>query len=459
MTTGGADGRPKNARGDFVGGLPVVPAQGGTSGPVHTAARSPSRREFFSRLGVAATLLNCGPAGAEPAPAGKRPPKRIAAVVTHYIRNSHADVLASRMVQTDTLDGAGERPDLELVSLFMDQCPPDDIGRQLSREHGFRLCGTVAEALTLGGRELAVDGVLLIGEHGRYPLSPTGQTIYPRRRFFEEIAGVFRASGRSVPVFNDKHLAWNWPDAKWMYDESRKLGFALMAGSSIPVTWRRPPVEATLGARIRQAVGLSYGPLEGYGYHALEGLQCIVERRRGGETGVAAVQLIEGPAVWEQRAGGRFSERLLEAALGRRESVNRSRGPFAEAVPGPAGFFIEYRDGLEAVIIHDRRDVHHEWIVAWDEAGRDPAPATLFWTQETRPFGHFGFLMQAIEEMFHTGKPTWPVERTLLTTGVLAAAFESRMQGGARIETPHLAIAYEPTFTWTPRPPANPSSS
>lgn len=411
-----------------------------------------SRREFLGRLGVAAALLDGIGAAAQPAAAASRPRKKIAAVVTHYTRNSHADVLASRLVQTDTLDGRGKRPDLELVSLFMDQCPEGDIGRELAREHGFRLCGTVAEAVTLGGRALAVDGVLLIGEHGTYPLSPTGQTMYPRRRFFEEVVGVFRDSGRAVPVFNDKHLAWNWSDAKWMYDASRELGFAMMAGSSIPVTWRRPAVEATLGARIRGAVGLSYGPLEGYGHHALEGLQCIVERRHGGETGVAAVQLIEGPAVWQERARGRFSDRLFEAALGCREQAHRLRQKdFAEAVPGPAAFFIEYRDGLEAVIIHDRRDVHHEWIVAWDEAGRDPAPATLFWTQEQRPFRHFGFLLQALEEMFHTGRPTWPVERTLLTTGVLAALFESRMQGGRRVETPHLAIDYEPTFTWTQR--------
>lgn len=421
---------------------------------VHSSGPPASRREFLSRLGVAAAVLDGGVAGAAFASAATRPRKKIAAIVTHYTRNSHADVFASRIFQTDTLDGKGRRPDLELASVFMDQCPENDIGRGLAREHGFRLCGTVAEAVTLGGREPAVDGVLLVGEHGDYPSSPTGQTMYPRRRFFEEVVAVFRRSGRSVPVFNDKHLSWNWADAKWMYDASRELGFAMMAGSSIPVTWRRPPVEVKAGADIREAFGLSYGPLEGYGHHALEGLQCIVERRRGGETGVAAVQLIEGPEVWEERARGRFSERLFEAALGCRENADRLRKPFEEAVPGPAAFFIEYRDGLEAVIIHDRRDVHHEWIVAWDEAGRDPAPATLFWTQETRPFGHFGFLMEAIEEMFHTGKATWPVERTLLTTGVLAALFESRMQGGRRIETPHLAIAYEPTCTWTPRPPA-----
>ena len=39
---------------------------------------------------------------------------------------------------------------------------------------------TIAEALTLGGGKLAVDGVVLVGEHGNYPKNEKGQTKYPR---------------------------------------------------------------------------------------------------------------------------------------------------------------------------------------------------------------------------------------------------------------------------------------
>ena len=215
-----------------------------------------SRRAFGGGL-----LLSAGAFAAD------APPKRVAAIVTVYHHNSHADVIVSRILQSHTLDGKGTWPPgagwpkLKLVSLYIDQEHEKDIGKGLAAEHGVPLVKSIAEALTLGGKSLAVDGVLLIGEHGKYPLSETGQIMYPRRRFFEETAAIFRQTGRSVPVFSDKHLSWNWADAKWMYDTSRELNFPLMAGSSLPGLWRRPALEMQLGARATEAVVLSYGPL------------------------------------------------------------------------------------------------------------------------------------------------------------------------------------------------------
>ena len=84
---------------------------------------------------------------------------------------------------------------------------------------------------------------------------------------------VFKDSGRSVPVFNDKHLSWNWEWAKEMYDTSRSMGFPLMAGSSLPVTWRRPELELPLETAIDEALVAAHGPLDSYGFHALETLQ------------------------------------------------------------------------------------------------------------------------------------------------------------------------------------------
>ena len=393
-------------------------------------------------------------AGAGWSRAATVPPKRVAAVVTEYIHNSHADVIAGRLLHSHSMDGQGSWPpghgwpNLKLVSLYVDQQHPQDTSAKLAQEHGFLLAGSIAQALTLGGQSLAVDGVLLIGEHGKYPFSDTGQTLYPRRRFFEETMAVFRQSGRSVPVFSDKHLAWNWADAKWMYDTARELGVPFMAGSSVPGGWRHPAVEMKLGAPATEVVGLSYGPLEGYGFHGLEALQCLAERRKGGETGVASVQFMQGPEVWDELRQGRFSREVFQAAVNARENKKRFKKPFQEQVSSPAAFFIEYCDGFRSVMLHDGKDGHNEWIVAWGEQGRKDYPATAFWTQEARPLGHFGFLVQGIEQMIHSGKPTWPVERTLLTTGILAAAFQSRQQGGRRLATPHLAIRYEPTFTW-----------
>ena len=415
-----------------------------------------TRRQFLGQLG-ALPLVNAASAQGQGMPSE---PKRVAAVVTHYTHNSHADVIVSRLLQGYNLDFQPPNPHLRLVSLYTDQVPADDMSRKLSRDYGFPIYPTIAETLTLGGSELAVDGVLLIGEHGDYPLSDTGQIMYPRRRFFEETTDVFQRVGKSVPVFSDKFLSWKWEDARWMVDTAHRLKFPFMAGSSIPGTWRHPALEMRLGAHAKEAVGLGFGGLEAYGYHGLEAMQSIVERRHGGETGVKAVQLVVGKAVWEAGVQGRFDMALFEAAAKAREATGRFRGDLKDALQ-PAAFFIEYRDGFKSVLIHDTGGANNEWVTAWSEAGRKAPLATHHYTQEARPYGHFGFLVQGIEKMMFTGKPTWPVERTLLVTGILDAAFQSRQQGGTRLETPHLAIRYKPTFTWkepTPPVPDRPSA-
>ncbi|MBM3876539.1 MAG: hypothetical protein FJ386_07455 [Verrucomicrobia bacterium] len=410
-----------------------------------------TRRHFIGQLtatGAAALTARAFAADA--------PTKRIAAIVTHYTHNSHADVIVSRLLQGWNLDKQPPFPRLRLVSLFVDQVPPNDMSRALAAEHGFKIFPTIAEALTLGGKDLAVDGVLLIGEHGTYPRSDTDQIMYPRRRFFEETATVFRRTGKSVPVFTDKHLAWNWEDAKWMYDTARELKVPFMAGSSVPGTWRRPALEMKLGARAKEAIELSYGPQEGYSYHGLEAMQAIVERRRGGESGVRSVQFVAGDEVWKAGASGRFDLSLLDAAANAREAKGRFKGEFKDALK-PTAYFIEHLDGFKSLLLHDTGSANSEWVTAWSEEGRKEHQATVHYTQEARPFAHFTLLTQGIERMIFSGKPTWPVERTLLVTGVLAAAFQSRKQGGVRLDTPHLAISYKPTFEWKALPPPPPN--
>ena len=151
------------------------------------------------------------------------PHKRIAAIVTVYTHNSHADVIVSRLLQTDTLDGKGNDSPLKLVSLYTDQRPAGDMSRLLAASDRFRISDSIEDAITLGTGKLAVDGVLLIAEHGQYPKSPTGNTQYPKRRFWDETIQVFKASGRVVPVFIDKHLSDNWADAKAIYDTARDM--------------------------------------------------------------------------------------------------------------------------------------------------------------------------------------------------------------------------------------------
>lgn len=379
-------------------------------------------------------------------------PKSVAAIVTTYHHNSHADVIVSRLLEGYTLNGQGERPNLKLVSLYTDQVPANDKSRKLAADYGFKIYDSVADALTLGSDKLAVDGVLLVAEHGDYPKSPTGQTVYPKRRLFNEIATVFRASGRAVPVFCDKHLADNWQDAKWLYDTAKELGAPLMAGSSLPVLWRYPPADVERGAKLKEIVGVSYHTLDAYGFHGLEMLQSLAERRDGGETGIRTVTCLEGKAVWDA-AGRLYDTALLDAAMGRLRDRRGAGKPLAEIVPEPVLFHIEYADGLKTNLLTLNGAVA-EWSVAWRYAD-DRVDSTLFWTQEARPVMHFTYLVKGIDAMIHSNHPTWPVERTLLTSGTLDALLTSKLRGGERLDTPQLLIHYQTDWNWQqpPEPP------
>jgi hypothetical protein len=384
---------------------------------------------------------------------GQRP--RVAALVTSYYLNSHADVLVSRLVQTHTLDGQGEKPGMDLVALYMDQVSDRDLGLAMMKEHGVPVYATIGQALTLGSGRLAVDGVLLIAEHGQYPRSETGQIMYPKRRFFDETIAVFRDSGEVVPLFCDKHLADTWEDARFMVDTARRMGFPMMAGSSLPALWRRPAADIGPGERVDQMVAVSYHTLDAYGFHALEMVQCLVEHRAGGESGIRAVQTRTGEDVWRAGEQGVYDPALLEAALEalpRRLWGNRT---IREAVREPVLFSIEHADGLR-VHVFTLNGAVGEWAVAWRPDGQDTPLATYFETQEARPFMHFAYQLKGIEQMMQTGRPTWPVERTLLTSGTLDFLLRSKLRGGERIETPELMIPYRTNWRWESPPPPPP---
>ena len=365
--------------------------------------------------------------------------KKIAAIATAYYPFSHADVIISKFLKGFPADGELLAPDVDIVSMYMDQRSERDVGEQLAREHGVEIYFSIPSALCLGGSELAVDGVLIIGEHGDYAWNEKEQHLYPRRYFFEQVCGVFAASGRSVPVFTDKHLSWSWQQAKWMVDRARELNVPIMAGSSLPVTYRKPWLEHPPETPIADALSVAYGGLDSYGFHVLETLQCMVERRRGGETGIVAVQCLEGPAVWDARDRGRWSGALAEAALENVEAVGT--GDLEERCAEPAVFLIEYADGLKAATLmaNGFKGGMQGWGYAAMVAGKQQACEFYL---HGDPHPHFSYLSLNIQKMFLTGRPQYPVERTLLVSGVLEALLDSRYRGHVRLETPHLGVAY-----------------
>ena len=136
---------------------------------------------------IRGSLLLAGLLAASAATAEEKVPK-IALVTTVWYQNSHADVIAGRLLDGYTLDGKGEFPKLKLVSAYVDQFSPrGDKSRDFAKKHSFTIYDSIEKALTLGGDKLAVDGVLMVAEHGEYPESEFGSIQHPKRRFFGEI--------------------------------------------------------------------------------------------------------------------------------------------------------------------------------------------------------------------------------------------------------------------------------
>ena len=380
---------------------------------------------------------------------------RIAVIATIYRYLSHAQHFADRFLVGYPTEGRWHRPGMKIVSLYVDQKPEGDQSIDRAREFGFSVYPTIAETLRCGGDKLDVDAILLIAEHGDYPHNDKNQVLYPRHEFFKECVEVFEADGRAVPIYNDKHLSYSFEKAKEMVDDARRLGFGLLAGSSLPVTWRLPDVELPLECEIEDALMVGVGGSDPMDYHALEAMQCMVERRKGGETGVAAVQLIDGDAVWEAGEKGVWSHELLEAALsrsdtpcgltledGRTQHLLRT-GELRRLVENPSAYFIEYKDGLRGTLLMLNGAVRDYCFAARLKDAPVPV-STQFFLTPTPNVTYSACLIAKIEELFETGAAPYPAERTLLVSGVLESCLTSRLRGNARLETPHLSVEYRP---------------
>lgn len=366
------------------------------------------------------------------------PTKSVAAAVTIYRAGSHADVILGKILEGWKQDG-GKGPALTLAGVYIDQFPNDDMGRAICVKYGVPIFDSIEKAITLGQDRITVDGVISIGEHGDYPINDFEQQLYPRRRFFTEIADTFRKHGRVIPVFNDKHLGPVWDDAIWMYQRARQDQIPLMAGSSMPVGYRRQEIDLPMGSPIEAAVGVGYSGLDIYGIHALELYQYHVERRLGAEQGVRAVRTLRGDAIWDQVDSGAVPADLLDAALA---TISNSDHRDIRQDETATLFTFEYIDGFRGSLLMVNRISGTS--VALRVKGQDRPLATAF-DERTQPrHPHFAYLLKAIERMIHTGRPTYPVERTLLTGGILDAALHSLAEGGVELRTPHLAIPYRP---------------
>ncbi|HVC92573.1 MAG TPA: hypothetical protein VND64_02735 [Pirellulales bacterium] len=414
-------------------------------------ARSLDRRRFLAVSGTFAAATTLAAAARSADDATDRALK-VAAIFTEFTYRSHAHVILENFLEPYLFNGRPTQPGCEIVSFYGDQFPKNEMGRDVARRYGIPIFPTIAEALTLGGDKLAVDAVLSIGEHGNYPVNEKGQMEYPRKRFFDEIVAVFERSGRVVPLFNDKHLSYRWDWAKEMVDTARRLEIPFMAGSSVPLAERRPPLELPPRAKVVEAVCVHGGMPESYGFHALEVLLSFVEFRLGGESGIASVRYFEGDALWQAAADGLWSVELAQTALAQELGTGQpplrelaERLGAAEQKPAarqpPHGLLIAYRDGLRGFVLGVGSKATR-WNFACSLAGETAPRATRLYTGPWNNRNLFKALAHAIQTHFRQRRAPYPVERTLLVTGALDALMDSRQQGGMPIATPHLEFGY-----------------
>jgi hypothetical protein len=379
--------------------------------------------------------------------------KKLAIITTVWDWRSHANHMGERFLNGYPLNGRWHRAEMDVVGVYVDQQPEGDLSRRRAEQHGFEIYPTIAAALRLGTDRIGVDGILLIAEHGEYPTNEKGQKLYPRYEFFEQITAVFRQDGRSVPVFNDKHLSYSFEKAQRMVAASNELAFPLLAGSSLPVTFRLPALELPTGCDIQDALMVGVGGSDAMDFHALEALQCMVERRAGGETGVAAVQLIEGEEVWRAGQEGRWSRRLLEGALARSDSRSGTAlsdgrpqdlihsGELELLVEKPSAYFVEHNDGFRAVLLMLNGAVR-DYTFAAEVRGLPEVQSTQFLLPPGPNVTYSACLMGKVEQMIASGRAPYPVERTLLVSGVLERCLESRISDHGRLATPELSVCY-----------------
>jgi hypothetical protein len=381
--------------------------------------------------------------------------KKIAFLGTEVRTHSHAQHFLDRLAMGYGWRGEWQKPRLEVASVYIDQFPENDLARQRVSRYGLKLYPSIDQALTLGTGKLAVDGVVIIAEHGQYPNNEKGQKLYPRYQWFKECVKVFEASGRAVPVFNDKHLSTTWDQCTEMVADSKRLNFPFFAGSSLPVTRRMPAIDMPHNVPLKESVCVAYGGVDSYDIHALETAQCMSERRRGGEVGIRSVHALRGAPMWERLAQPEHADtrRLVVSALTRSHNLPVEGGYYTgpisfawarQVFPESLAYFIEHRDGFRTtMILTNIRDFNYAGLRS--DTG-EIVSCQMYLPMPTHGSSTADFfhpLARHIEDMVITGQVPYPVERSLLTSGMTLAGVESLHRGQTRVETPEMAVSYK----------------
>jgi hypothetical protein len=244
-------------------------------------------------------------------------------------------------------------------------------------------------------------------------------------------------------------LAASLDGARKLNELARARKIPLLAGTSLPITWRLPEVDLAEGAAVQEGLIVVQGEALAAELDGLEGLLPVLERRRGGESGVRSVRFWKGPDFSDARERGLWSWKLLTAAISRSNSPQgnalkdgrtedlSSLGLIEKLARDPRGWVIEHSDGVKStVLVLDGVIADYNFaVLARDrtlvsaQIYRPPAPAEH----------HFSRLAAVMEDFFRSSKPPWSVDRSLLIAGLLEVFKKFSGRSGETLETPELA--------------------
>lgn len=388
----------------------------------------------LTRALALAALLTVVPASAAPTP-GAMPTRRVAFIVDSWYAWSHADVIGTRFLEGYRVGDRLHASPVTVASVYADAPMSRDQTRTLAARYGFRVASSIADALLEDAQRpaprLAVDGVLIAT---REDLPDSGQRQSPVRRaqVVREVLRILDQTGGRIPIFVDKMLAANWADSQAIVAEAARRQVPLMAGSVLPFTPLDRPLRS---GRVDVGVVIASTPYWAFAFHAAELLQGFMEQRAPRETGVGEVRNV-GAAYASLPDRGRWGGSVFDALLASARTRRRPGSPPADAL------LIRYVDGTRAVLalVPEAFDDSEFLLgVQYDDGTTAIGGLVL----RGQPYDHFGYLVHALVELFTTGRPPVPVERTLLTTGIVLFGQQSRETGGA-VTSPSLAISYTP---------------
>ena len=408
-----------------------------------------SRRNF---LGTASAVpLLKGPPRLRAEDTGE---KGIAIIATEWAFESLAQQVGDAFLMGYPYEGKWHQPRARVRSVYVERDPTSALIRQRSDGFGMVLYPTIAETLRCGKSSIGVDAVLVLADSGSKPRSTqSDRERCDRYRYFQQIVKIFREEQTALPLYFSHFLSDYFKESEIILSTSQKIGSPLMTGSTTPLTWRMPECDLPYGRAVKEALVVTGRDSETAEFEALEAMQGMLERRRGGETGVRSVRLLKGDQVWQAASERRWSQTLLEAALSRSDKLLGitlkdarpqdlvNSGVLPGIVDHPRACIIEYVDGLRATLLQLRGAIG-DLVFSARLAGRTNPLATQFLTAPMISGSHSSCLVTKIEAMVTTGVSPCPAERGWLVRGVLEKSEESGVRRGEMVRTPELKRTY-----------------